>query len=43
MLLWTAVGKVDDMDGTPTPDVIKTPLFPVANPEMVFVADENRS
>src|ERR1051325_5462802 len=40
ILSWTALGKVEEMDGTPAPEVIRTPLLAVANPAMVLFEEE---
>ena len=36
MLPWTVVGKVEEMEGTPVPLVIRVPLLPVARPVTVL-------
>lgn len=43
MLSWTAFGKVEEMDGMPPAEVMRTPLFAVAIEERVSAAEVYRS
>lgn len=36
ILPWTAVGSVEEIEGTPVPEVMRTPLFPVVRPWTVL-------
>ena len=36
MLSWVAVGMVEEMEGTPVPEVMRTPLLAVAKPVTVL-------
>ena len=43
MLSWVAVGMVEEMEGTPVPEVMRTPLLAVAKPVTVLAPLEYNS